>query len=69
MSLSASITFILSLGIQAFSAATIGLLIGGVAAAPIAAVVARRTKPKVLLVMVGAVLTLTSAYGVYKAIS
>lgn len=69
VTLSASITFILSLGIQAFSAATLGLLIGGVIAAPIAAVVARRVRPKLLLVMVGIVLTLTSAYGVYRAIS
>ncbi len=69
VTVSASITFILSLGIQAFSAATIVLLIGGVVAAPIAAVVARRAKPKLLLVMVGAVLTMTSAYGVYKALS
>jgi uncharacterized membrane protein YfcA len=66
---SASITFILSLGIQTFSAATIGLLVGGVAAAPLAAVVARRVRPKVLLVMVGTVLTITSAYGVYRAIA
>lgn len=66
---SASITFILSLGIQTLSAATIGLLIGGVAAAPLAAVVARRVRPKVLLVMVGTVLTITSAYGVYRAIA
>jgi len=69
VTVSASITFILALGLQAFSAATIGLLIGGVAAAPIAAVVARRTRPKVLLVMVGTVLTLTSLYGIYRAVS
>lgn len=69
VTLSASITFILSLGIQAFSAATLGLLIGGVAAAPVAAIVARRTRPKFLLVMVGIVLTITSIYGIYRAIS
>ncbi|HEU4809596.1 MAG TPA: sulfite exporter TauE/SafE family protein [Sphingomicrobium sp.] len=69
VTLSASITFILSLGIQAFSAATLGLLIGGVAAAPVAAIVARRTRPKFLLVMVGIVLTITSLYGIYRAIS
>jgi uncharacterized membrane protein YfcA len=66
---SASITFIVSLGWQAFSGATLGLLIGGVAAAPIAAAVARRTRPKLLLVMVGIILTITSLYGVYRAIS
>jgi uncharacterized membrane protein YfcA len=66
---SASITFILALGIQTFSTAMIGLLIGGVAAAPVAAIVARRARPKLLLVMVGAVLTVTSLYGVVHAIS
>lgn len=66
---SASITFILSLGFQAFSAATLGLLIGGVAAAPIAAGVARRARARVLLVLVGIVLTITSVYGVYRALA
>lgn len=64
----ASITFFLSLGWQAFTAATVGLLIGGVVAAPIAAAVARRARAKLLLVMVGIVLTITSLYGVYRAL-
>jgi uncharacterized membrane protein YfcA len=68
VTVSASVTFIVSLGLQAFSAATLGLLIGGVIAAPIAAVVAKRVRPKVLLVLVGCVLTITSLYGVYRAI-
>lgn len=69
VTVSASITFIAALGLQAFSAATLGLLIGGVAAAPIAAAVARRARAKVLLVMVGIVLTLTSIYGIYRALA
>lgn len=69
VTVSASVTFILSLGWQAFSAATLGLLIGGVATAPAAAIVARRVRPKILLVLVGIVLTITSMYGVYRAIS
>lgn len=69
VTLSASITFILSLGLQAFSAATLGLLIGGVLAAPIAAVVARRARARLMLVLVGIVLTITSLYGVYRAIA
>jgi uncharacterized membrane protein YfcA len=68
VTLTASIAFVATLGLQAFSAATVGLLIGGVAAAPIAAFVARRVRPKLLLVMVGSVLTLTSLYGVYHAL-
>ena len=69
VTVSASATFIAALGWQAFSAATVGLLIGGVVAAPFAAVVARHTNPKVLLALVGTVLTLTSAYGIYRAIA
>jgi len=68
VTVSASVTFIASLGWQAFSAATLGLLIGGVVAAPVAAMVARRARPKLLLVMVGIVLTLTSLYGVARAL-
>ena len=67
VTMSASITFVVSLGWQAFSAATLGLLIGGVLSAPIAAAVARRARPKLLLVLVGTVLTVTSLYGVYRA--
>jgi hypothetical protein len=33
-----------------------------------AAVVARRARPKLMLVLVGCVLTITSLYGVYRAI-
>jgi uncharacterized membrane protein YfcA len=68
VTLTASIAFVATLGLQAFSAATVGLLIGGVAAPPIAAFVARRVRPKLLLVMVGSVLTLTSLYGIYHAL-
>jgi uncharacterized membrane protein YfcA len=69
VTVSASITFIVSLGWQAFSLATLGLLIGGVIAAPIAAAVARKSRAKLLLVLVGIVLTVTSAYGMARALS
>jgi uncharacterized membrane protein YfcA len=64
-----SVTFIAALGIEAFTAATLGLLIGGVVAAPLGAIMAKRIQPDLLLTMVGAVLTVTSLYGVYRAIS
>jgi uncharacterized membrane protein YfcA len=64
-----SATFIAALGIEAFTAATIGLLIGGVVAAPLGAIVAKRIEPDFLLTMVGVVLTLTSLYGVYRALT
>lgn len=69
VTLTASLTFIATLGWQAFTVATLGLLIGGVAAAPIAARIARRSEAKLLLLMVGVVLTLTSLYGVYRALA
>ncbi|WP_298669665.1 sulfite exporter TauE/SafE family protein [uncultured Sphingomonas sp.] len=59
-----SATFILELGVRDFATATIGLLIGGVAAAPLGAVMAKRIPVRVMLVLVGIVLTLTSAYGI-----
>ncbi len=69
LTLSISITFILSLGWEAFTAAVIGLLIGGVIAAPFGAVVAKRVSAKTLLTMVGVVLTVTSAYAIYQAVT
>ena len=37
------------------------------AAAPLGAIAAKRFAPKHMLILVGVVLTLTSAYGIYKA--
>lgn len=58
-----SATFIATLGWAMFTAATVGLLIGGVLAAPLGALIAKRVQPKLLLIFVGAVLTLTGASG------
>ena len=69
LTVSISITFIAALGWAAFTLATLGLLIGGVAAAPLGALVAKKAAPKALLVLVGILLTVTSLYGVYKALS
>jgi uncharacterized membrane protein YfcA len=69
LTLSISATFIAALGWEAFTIATLGLLIGGVAAAPLGAFVAKRAAPKILLVMVGVLLTATSLYGIYRALS
>ena len=69
LTVSISITFIAALGWAAFTLATLGLLIGGVAAAPLGAWVARKTAAKALLVMVGVLLTATSLYGVYRALA
>jgi uncharacterized membrane protein YfcA len=64
-----SATFIAALGWEAFTVATVGLLIGGVAAAPFGAFAAKKVPAKALLILVGCVLTLTSGYGIYRALS
>ena len=48
--------------------AVAGLVIGGVLAAPFGAWIAKRINPDILLTFVGAVLTLTSGYGLYRAV-
>jgi uncharacterized membrane protein YfcA len=64
-----SATFLATLGWEAFTVATLGLLIGGVVAAPFGALIAKRVNPDTLLTFVGALLTLTSLYGLYRAIA
>lgn len=63
-----SATFIYHLGLKDFATATIGLLIGGVAAAPLGALFAKRIPMKLMLVLVGTVLTITSTYGFVRAV-
>lgn len=67
LTLTVSAAFIYHLGVADLAGATLGLLIGGIAAAPIGAWAAKHFNPKVMLILVGVVLTLTSAYGVYRA--
>jgi uncharacterized membrane protein YfcA len=62
----ASAAFVAALGWAAFTAATVGLLIGGVIAAPIGAVIARKARPRLLLASVGALLTATSLFGIWS---
>jgi uncharacterized membrane protein YfcA len=64
-----SATFLATLGWEALTTATIGLLIGGVFAAPFGAWIAKRVNPDTLLTFVGALVTLTSGYGLYRAIN
>lgn len=63
-----SATFVAALGWEAFTRATVGLLIGGVVAAPFGALVAKRLASQRLLLLVGIVLTATSAFGAYRAL-
>lgn len=67
LTLTVSAAFIWKLGLADVAGATLGLLIGGLLAAPLGAWAAKHFNPKVMLILVGIVLTATSAYGVYRA--
>lgn len=67
LTLTISAAFIYHLGFADVAGATLGLLIGGVAAAPLGAWAAKHIPARPMLVMVGVVLTATSAFGVWKA--
>jgi len=69
LSVTISATFIVALGFEAFTIAMAGLLIGGIAAAPLGGYVAKRVPARGLLIMVGIVLVLTSGYGIWRALA
>ena len=68
LTLAISATFVANIGIADLVGATLGLLIGGVAAAPFAAVAAKHIPPKAMLILVGTALTITSSYGIWTAL-
>lgn len=67
LTLTVSATFIYHLGIVDLAGATLGLLIGGILAAPLGAWAAKHFPARRMLILVGLVLSLTSAYGVWSA--
>jgi uncharacterized membrane protein YfcA len=67
LTITVSAVFIVHLGVADLAGATLGLLIGGLLAAPLGAWAAKHFPAKQMLILVGAVLTATSAYGVYRA--
>lgn len=69
LSVTISATFIASLGFAAFTMAMAGLLIGGIAAAPLGGYVAKRVPARPLLIMVSVVLIATSGYGIWRALA
>lgn len=69
LAIAVSATFIWHLGLDDVLGPTLGLIIGGVAAAPLGAMMAKRFSPKLMLVMVGIVLIATSAFGLYRALT
>lgn len=67
LTITISATFIYHLGVADLAGATLGLLIGGVLGAPLGAFAAKHFSPKLMLILVGVVLTITSFYGVWAA--
>jgi uncharacterized protein len=53
----------------AFSLHTVGILIGGLIAAPFGGLLAKRVPTRALMTLVGTLLTITSAYSVYVALT
>lgn len=68
LTLTISATFLVALGAEAFTKATIGLIIGGLLAAPVGAMLVKRISAKWLLGLVGVVLVVTSAFSVVRAL-
>ncbi|MES2095960.1 MAG: sulfite exporter TauE/SafE family protein [Pseudomonadota bacterium] len=64
-----SATFIWQLGFAAFTLQTLGLLIGGLLAAPLGGVLAKRVPARPLMAMVGVLLTLSSIFSIWQALS
>lgn len=69
LSVTITVAFISSIGFEAIGTATLGLLVGGVAAAPFGAWIARHVRTRLLLTMVGVVLTTTSVFSLWKALN
>lgn len=69
LALAVSLTFIFHLGIEDILGPTLGLILGGVAAAPLGAMLVKKLPPKLMLILVGIILTLTSGFGLWSVLS
>lgn len=63
----ATAVFIFVLGVQHLEI-VLGLILGGVVAAPLGAYIASRINQRLLLIMVGVLVVLTSGWGIYAAL-
>lgn len=63
-----SLTFVLTLNFLSYWRIILGLLIGGIIAAPLAAVMARKLPVKALMIMVGVLIILLSIRSIYLAL-
>ncbi|AKM10913.1 sulfite exporter TauE/SafE family protein [Croceicoccus naphthovorans] len=68
LTIAVSATFIASIGVADLAGPTLGLILGGVAAAPIGAWAAKRLPVKPILIFVGLVLAATSVFGIWKTL-
>ena len=68
LTLTISATFIFQIGVQDLVGSTMGLLIGGVLAAPFGAMMAKHLSPKTILILVGIVLTLASGWALLNSL-
>ncbi len=66
LTVAVSVTFLLNIGFAELAAPAIGLLIGGLAAAPFGAIMAKRLPARTMLILVGVVLTITSVFALGK---
>ncbi len=66
VALAVSITYILSLGIGDFPVAVIGLLIGGVLAAPLGSWITKHVPARPLMIMVGVLLIIVSIFSILR---
>jgi uncharacterized membrane protein YfcA len=64
-----SATFLWTLGWEAFTWQTIGILIGGLAAAPFGAVLVKRLSARKLMGFVGGLLVITCGFSIYQALA
>ena len=68
VTLAISATFVSTIGLEAFTTVTAGLLLGGLLAAPLGALAVRVLPMKGLMLMVGVVLTATSLFSLVRAL-
>lgn len=66
LAIAVSITYLISLGIRDFTAPVIGLLIGGVLAAPLGSWITKHIPARPLMIMVGILLTIVSLFGIAR---
>jgi hypothetical protein len=67
IAVSVSITYLLSLGMNSLTEPVVGLLIGGVIAAPLGSWITKLIPPRPMMIFVGLLLTIVSLFGIVRA--